>query len=76
VPAHDALKEGESLVDTCNISSYSTIGSSGVFVILNTSADQLSGHGEVRSLGWDDIKDSAEFVKMLQSMVGVDKSSN
>ncbi len=73
VPAHDALSEGQSLTNTCNISGYSSIGSSGVFVGVYNSADDTSLENR---LGWNDIKDDDAFVRMLESMVAVDKSPN
>jgi hypothetical protein len=71
---HEALKEGESSSNTCNIAGFSTIGGSGVFLQITSSKDLSTSHNT--RIGWDDIKDDAEFVKMIQSMVAVDKSGN
>lgn len=63
--AHDALKEGEGRTDSC-IDTFSAFGRSGIFVVLRDKNE--------KALSWDDIKDNEEFVRVLQSMVGEDKS--
>ncbi len=74
VPEHEALTEGQSTTNTCNIFSWSSIGASGVFVTVRNTKDLTSGT-DTRE-GWDDIKDDTEFVKMLESLEAVDKSEN
>lgn len=73
VPAHDALKEGESATDSCNITSYSSVGTSGIFLVVSSSASME--HISEERLGWEAIKEDTAFVKMLESIVAEDKST-
>lgn len=73
VAAHDAQQVGESLTNTCNLPSWSSVGASGIFVMISNVLDR-SGAADAQRLGWDDIKDNTDFVKMLESITAIDKS--
>jgi len=60
---HEALKEGESNTDTCNLSFYSV-----VLNYMSISASSSTKSELASNLKWDDIKEDTDFVAMLQSL--------
>lgn len=61
-----AMQEGDTLTNTCNMPTYSSFSASSIFVSINNS-DSRESIFETR-VGWEAIKDDAEFVKMLESI--------
>ena len=63
---HLNLKEGETNTDTCNLFTYSF--ALGLVYVIISDKDVF---GLNSNIGWNDIKDDADFVKVLQSLTVV-----
>lgn len=64
--AIENMQEGDTLTDTCKMPAFSSFSNSSVFAELYDAAGKNLQNA--KRLGWDDIKDDADFVKVLQSL--------